>query len=95
MALDTETVRRVARLARIRVSDDEIESLSTELQHIMGWIDQLNEVDTANVEPMTSAVEMGLRWREDGVTDGGAVDDVLANAPARSDAFYTVPKVVE
>jgi aspartyl-tRNA(Asn)/glutamyl-tRNA(Gln) amidotransferase subunit C len=96
MALDRDTVRRIARLARIRVPDGELDGLAGELGHILGWIEQLNEVDTSGVEPMISVVAMRLRWRDDAVVDGGCRDKVLANAtdPAE-DQYFTVPKVVE
>jgi aspartyl-tRNA(Asn)/glutamyl-tRNA(Gln) amidotransferase subunit C len=92
---DRETVRHVARLARIRVPEEQLAPLANELSHILGWIEQLGEVDTSGVEPMTSAVPHELTWRQDEVTDGGQADKVTANAPAASDHFFTVPKVVE
>jgi aspartyl-tRNA(Asn)/glutamyl-tRNA(Gln) amidotransferase subunit C len=95
MALDTDTVRRIARLARIRVDDGALAPLADELNNILGWIEQLDEVDTDGVAPMTSVVEMVQRLRADQVDDGGIADDVLANAPDAADGFYTVPKVVE
>ncbi len=95
MALDKDTVARVARLARIHVEDQQLESLAGELTNIMGWIEQLSEVDTDQTEPMTSVAEMTLVMREDRVTEGGDPDGVLANAPERKDDFYVVPKVIE
>ena len=95
MAIDVATVRRVARLARIREPDDRLEPLARELTGIMGWIDQLNEVDVEGVEPMTSAVAVKLPLREDEVTDGGDAGAILANAPSQADGFFVVPKVVE
>ncbi|MDP3405655.1 MAG: Asp-tRNA(Asn)/Glu-tRNA(Gln) amidotransferase subunit GatC [Brevundimonas sp.] len=95
MAIDAATVRKVAHLARIKTPDDRLEPLAAELNGIMAWIDQLNEVDVAGVEPMTSNVAQPLRLREDVVTDGGKVDAVLSNAPQSADGFYVVPKVVE
>ena len=95
MAIDVATVRRVARLARIREPNDRLEPLAKELSGIMGWIDQLNEVDVEGVEPMTSAVAVQLPMREDVVSDGGDRDVVIANAPSEADGFYVVPKVVE
>ena len=95
MALDTDTVRRIARLARIHIPDEDLETLAGELSKIIGWVEQLAEVDTAGVEPMTSAVETTLTQRDDVVSDGGYPDQVLANAPAAADGFFTVPKVVE
>jgi aspartyl-tRNA(Asn)/glutamyl-tRNA(Gln) amidotransferase subunit C len=95
MAIDVATVRRVAKLAHIRLAEDRLESLAAELSGIMGWIEQLAEVDTEGVEPMTSAVAARLPMREDVVTDGGDRDAILANAPASRDGFFVVPKVVE
>jgi aspartyl-tRNA(Asn)/glutamyl-tRNA(Gln) amidotransferase subunit C len=95
MALDKATVARVATLARIKLAEAEQDKLVGELSHIMTWIEQLNEIDTAGVEPMTSVAHMSLPMRADEVTDGGRPDDVLANAPAPSHGFFTVPKVVE
>ena len=95
MAIDAATVRRVARLARIREPEDRLEPLARELSAILGWIEQLNEIDTNGVEPMTSAVAATLPMREDVVTDGGDADAILANAPAKADGFFVVPKVVE
>jgi len=95
MAIDQETVRRIAALARIRVPDAQLAPLAGELNNILGWIEQLSEVDTAGVEPMTSVVEAVAPQRPDAVTDGGDPEKVLANAPQAEGAFYTVPKVVE
>ncbi|MGB0627038.1 MAG: Asp-tRNA(Asn)/Glu-tRNA(Gln) amidotransferase subunit GatC [Alphaproteobacteria bacterium] len=95
MALDTDTVRRIARLARIHVDDADLAPLADELNNILGWIEQLDEVDTDGVEPMTSVVEMVQRLRADRMNDGNLQDDVLANAPAAADGFFAVPKVVE
>ncbi len=95
MSLDKATVARIAKLARIAVAEDELEPLAGELSGILQWIEQLNEVDTAGIEPMTSAVAMTLRMREDVVDDGNCVDKVLANAPAGAEGFFVVPKVVE
>lgn len=95
MSVDIETVRRVARLARIAVTSEEAERMSGELNHILGFVEQLNEVDVKGVEPMTSVIPMQLKKREDVVTDGGKPDDILANAPARAENFFLVPKVVE
>ncbi|MBO22753.1 MAG: Asp-tRNA(Asn)/Glu-tRNA(Gln) amidotransferase GatCAB subunit C [Rhodospirillaceae bacterium] len=95
MALDTYTVRRIARLARIHVDDADLAPLADELNNILGWIEQLDEVDTDGVEPMTSAVEMVQRLRADEMNDGDLQDDVLANAPNAADGFFAVPKVVE
>jgi len=95
MSLDPATVRRIASLARIRVEEPEIATLQTELNAILGWIEQLNEVDVEGVEPLTGAAQMALKMREDVVTDGGYPDKVLANAPERAGDFFVVPKVVE
>ena len=95
MAIDAATVRRVAHLARIKTPEDRLEPLAQELNGILGWIEQLNEVDVEGVEPMTSNVHQPLRLREDVVTDGGKVDMVLSNAPTSADGFFVVPKVVE
>lgn len=95
MSVDQATVRRIARLARIRISDNEVPKLEGELNRILDWIELLGEVDTDNVEPMTSVVTMQMRKREDEVTDGGYPDRVTANAPQSDDNFYMVPKVVE
>ena len=95
MAIDAATVRKVAKLARIREPNERLEPLARELSGILGWIEQLNEVDVEGVEPMTSAVAATLPLREDAVTDGGDRDAILANAPADADGFFVVPKVVE
>ena len=95
MSLDTATVRRVASLARIRVEEDELPRLQAELNGILGWIEQLQAVDTTGVEPMAGGGNHALRMREDRVTDGGIQDEVLRNAPDRAGAFFAVPKVVE
>jgi len=95
MSLDTATVRRVASLARIRVEEDELPRLQAELNGILGWIEQLQAVDTTGVEPMAGGGNQALRMREDRVTDGGIQDEVLSNAPDRAGAFFAVPKVVE
>jgi aspartyl-tRNA(Asn)/glutamyl-tRNA(Gln) amidotransferase subunit C len=95
MKVDEATVRRIARLARIKVSDAEAKALEKELSGIFEWIKQLDEVDTHAVEPMTRVVAMTLKKRPDEVTDGGIADEVVANAPAADDHFYLVPKVVE
>jgi aspartyl-tRNA(Asn)/glutamyl-tRNA(Gln) amidotransferase subunit C len=95
MSVDKETVKRVARLARIAVTDEEAESLQGELNTILGFVEQLNEVDVTGVEPMTSVVAMKPRMRDDVVDDGGKAADIVANAPAREDNFFVVPKVIE
>ncbi len=95
MSLDAATVRRIAQLARIRVEEDELPRLQAELNGILGWIEQLNEVNVDHVEPLTGATRMALKMREDVVTDGFYPEKVLANAPERIGDFYAVPKVVE
>lgn len=95
MSLDQETVRRIAVLARLRVSEDQVAMLAGELSGIMHWVEQLAEVDTSDVAPMTSVAAMALFLRDDIVTDGGVPEAVLANAPDRADDFFAVPKVVE
>jgi len=95
MSVDTATVKRVARLARIAVSDQEAEALKAELNTILGFVEQLNEVDIAGVEPMTSVTAMKMKMRPDVVTEGERADSVVANAPAREASFFVVPKVVE
>jgi len=95
MALDKAIVAHIAALARIRISEDELEPLTHELSHILDWVEQLNEVDTTGVTPMASAAEASLPMREDAVTDGGCRDAILGNAPRSAHGFFTVPKVVE
>lgn len=95
MSVDTATVRRVARLARIKVTDDEAERMTNELNSILGFVEQLNEVDVAGVEPMTSVVSVKMRRRQDVVTDGEDAKAVTVNAPVSEDDFFLVPKVVE
>ena len=95
MAIDAATVRKVTKLARIKEAEDRLEPLAAELNGIMAWIEQLGEVDTDGVEPMTSAVHMPAPMRDDVVTDGGDPAAILANAPKTRDGFFVVPKVVE
>jgi len=95
MSIDKNTVKKVAGLARLRLSDAEMEKYAGQLNNIMGFIDQLNEVNTDNVEPLPSPVDMDLPLREDKVMDGDCADAVLANAPESVEGFYVVPKVVE
>ena len=95
MSLDPATIRRIATLARIHVEDAEVATLQAELNSILGWIEQLNEVNVDGIEPLTRATQMALKMREDVVTDGGYPDKILANAPQRAGDFYAVPKVVE
>jgi aspartyl-tRNA(Asn)/glutamyl-tRNA(Gln) amidotransferase subunit C len=95
MQVDVATVRRIARLARIEVTDEEAQALEKELSGILDWVKQLDEVDTNGVEPMTRVIPMTLRQRPDVVTDGGIADEIVANAPVRENHFFVVPKVVE
>ena len=95
MSVDTATVRRIAHLARIAVKDDEVEHLQGELNAMLAFVEQLQEVDVAGVEPMTSVTPMAMKKREDVVTDGGIAEDIVKNAPATEDHFFLVPKVVE
>lgn len=95
MQVDEATVKRIARLARIKVTPEEAKGLVGELSGILDWVEQLNEVDVTGVEPMTRVVSVKLKMREDVVTDGGIADQVTANAPLTDDHFYVVPKVVE
>ena len=95
MSIDTATVKKVASLARIAITDEEAGRLAPELANILGWIEQLGEVDTASVEPMTTVIHNQLRLRDDVVTDGGVRDKVLANAPVAEHGFFAVPKVIE
>ncbi|HEV2816739.1 MAG TPA: Asp-tRNA(Asn)/Glu-tRNA(Gln) amidotransferase subunit GatC [Allosphingosinicella sp.] len=95
MSVDAATVRHIARLARIAVSDAEVEALAPELSNILGWIEQLREVEVAGIEPMTAVIPNRLRLRDDVVTDGERRDEILANAPAPEHGFFAVPKVIE
>ena len=95
MAIDAATVRKVAKLARIREPEERLASLAQELNGIMAWIEQLSEVDTDGVEPMTSVVAVKLPLRDDVVTEGGDASRILSNAPKAIDGFFVVPKVVE
>ncbi|HTU56341.1 MAG TPA: Asp-tRNA(Asn)/Glu-tRNA(Gln) amidotransferase subunit GatC [Acetobacteraceae bacterium] len=95
MPLDPATVRRIARLARLRLDEAEVARLEGELGGILAWVEQLGEVDVSAVEPMDGAVAMALKMREDVVSDGGDAEIVLGNAPERIGDFYAVPKVVE
>lgn len=95
MSVTKDDVKKVARLSRIAVDDSRLDGLAGELNGILNWIEQLNEVDIDGVEPMTSVVEASLPMREDKVTDGDKVDDVLANAPKSEDGFFIVPRSVE
>lgn len=95
MSVDTDTVKRVAKLSRIAISDERAETMKAELNTILGFVEQLNEVDVSGVEPMTSVVDMTMRKRDDVVNDGNMADAVTGNAPASEDHFFMVPKVVE
>jgi aspartyl-tRNA(Asn)/glutamyl-tRNA(Gln) amidotransferase subunit C len=95
MSVDQTTVRRIARLARIAVTDSDVPHLQGELNAILGFVEQLNEVNVEGVEPMTSVTPMAMKKRQDVVNDGNDAERVLKNAPAREDGYYVVPKVVE
>jgi aspartyl-tRNA(Asn)/glutamyl-tRNA(Gln) amidotransferase subunit C len=95
MALDKAVVAHIAALARIRLSEAELEDLADELSHILTWVEQLNEVDTSGVAPMASAASASLPMRDDTVTDGGCREAILGDAPQAARGFFTVPKVVE
>jgi len=100
MSIDRAAVAKIASLARIKMSDEELDRMSPELSQILDWVEQLGEVDTSNVEPMTAVIPNKLRLRDDLVdadplTGGGKRDDVLANAPAAEHGFFGVPKVIE
>ena len=95
MSIDKDTVFSIAKLARISIDEGQAHSLVAELNNILGWIEQLDAVDTAGVEPMTSVVEMQLPMREDEVTDGGYPEEIIKNAPESVDHYFVVPKVVE
>lgn len=95
MSVDQQTVRRIAKLARIAVTDEDVPHLQGELNAILAFVEQLGEVNVDDVEPMTSVTPMAMRMREDGVTDGDKAAAIVANAPATEDHFFLVPKVVE
>jgi len=95
MAVDAATVKKIGRLARIRIEEDEVAKYQDELNVILGFVEQLNEVNVDGVEPMTSVTPMRLRRRDDVVTDGGYPEKIVANAPLSEDNFFMVPKVVE
>jgi len=95
MSVDADTVRRVAHLARVAVAEDEVEHLRGELNAILAFVERLAEVNVADVEPMTSVTPMAMKMRHDDVTDGGIADEVMANAPAKEDHLFVVPKMVE
>ena len=95
MSVNIEQVRHIAKLARIRMSDEELERLLPELNNILGWVEQLAEVNTDGIEPLTAVIDQKLRLRDDVVSDGDKRDDVLANAPDAEHGFFAVPKVIE
>lgn len=93
--IDKATVARIARLARIKIEDEKLEPLAGELNNILGWVEQLGEVNTDDIQPMSSVVDAKLRWRQDEVNDGDKADSVLKNAPNAEYGFFAVPKVIE
>jgi aspartyl-tRNA(Asn)/glutamyl-tRNA(Gln) amidotransferase subunit C len=95
MSVSSEQVRHIAKLARIAMSDEEIERLVPELNNILGWVEQLGEVNTDGVEPLTAVIDQKLRLRDDAITDGDCRDAILANAPDAEHGFFAVPKVIE
>jgi len=95
MSVDQDTVRRIAKLARIAVTEDALQPLARELSNILSFVEQLNELNTDGVTPMTSSVHMPLKMRDDVVTDGNRAADIVRNAPGGDDGFFVVPKVVE
>lgn len=95
MSVDADTVKRIGRLARIRIEENEVAGYQDELNAILGFVEQLSEVDVAGVEPMTSVTPMVLRRRDDLITDGGYAEKIVSNAPLSEDNFFMVPKVVE
>ncbi|UAK24853.1 Asp-tRNA(Asn)/Glu-tRNA(Gln) amidotransferase subunit GatC [Sphingomonas nostoxanthinifaciens] len=95
MSVDAAAVRKIASLARIAVTEAEVDAMTGELNNILGWVEQLGEVDTDGIEPLAAVIPNQLRLRDDVVTDGGIRDDVLANAPQAEHGFYAVPKVIE
>ena len=95
MSVTSQQVRHIAKLARIGMTDAEIEALVPELNNILGWVEQLGEVDTDGVDPLTAVIDQKLRLRDDVVNDGNIRDDILANAPEAQHGFFAVPKVIE
>ncbi|HET9458692.1 MAG TPA: Asp-tRNA(Asn)/Glu-tRNA(Gln) amidotransferase subunit GatC [Sphingomicrobium sp.] len=95
MSVTPEQVRHIANLARIAMSEEELERLVPELNNILGWVEQLGEVDTEGVEPLATVIEQKLRLRDDVVSDGDCRDEILANAPDAEHGFFAVPKVIE
>ena len=95
MSVTNDQVRHIAKLARIAMSDEELARLLPELNNILGWVEQLGEVNTDGIEPLTAVIDQKLRLREDAITDGDVRDEVLANAPEAQHGFFAVPKVIE
>ena len=95
MPVSNEQVRHIAKLARIAMSDEELDKLLPELNNILGWVEQLGEVNTDGIEPLTAVIDQKLRLRDDAVTDGNIRDEILANAPDAQHGFFAVPKVIE
>lgn len=95
MSVDKDTVRRIAKLARLALDESRVEPMARELNGIVTWMERLNEVDVAGVAPMTSVVEQALKMRDDVVTEGGQAEALMANAPGGEDNFFVVPKVIE
>jgi aspartyl-tRNA(Asn)/glutamyl-tRNA(Gln) amidotransferase subunit C len=95
MSVDAATVRKVARLARIAVAEQDVVTLQDELNAMLGFVEQLNEVDVAGIEPMTSVIPMAMTQRDDHVTDGGIPEKITGNAPVSEDGYFLVPKVIE
>jgi aspartyl-tRNA(Asn)/glutamyl-tRNA(Gln) amidotransferase subunit C len=95
MSVDKDTVRRIAKLARLAVPENRLDAMAGELNGIFGWVEMLREVDVADVPPLTSVAAQKLKWRRDEVTEGGVADALMANAPGGEEHFFVVPKVVE
>lgn len=95
MNIDQKTIAKIANLSRLQIPEDEQTRLMGELNKILEWMDQLNEVNVAGIEPLTGGNDLPLRWRDDVVNDGGKPEDILANAPSKTANFFTVPKVIE
>jgi aspartyl-tRNA(Asn)/glutamyl-tRNA(Gln) amidotransferase subunit C len=95
MTITKDTIRKISNLAKISIADQEVEKLESELSSIIRWVEALNEVDTENIEPMSNSLTNTLRMREDLVTDGNKVSDILSNSPVDDENFFVVPKVIE
>lgn len=95
MSIDLKTVQRIAHLSRLKIPDAELQQVQGELNKILAWVEQLNEVDVTGIEPLANVNDEALRWRDDVINDGGQAADIMANAPAKTADFFTVPKVVE